>query len=166
MREADILLEVMWNDIDVCHAVRDLTMNLVPLSSGEVRQFVHELQAASHQRLTPVVNAAIAHRVNDIDIFVVTSFYTSPVLHRDVWVKTHDGSEYIGVPCFVPNIQEDRTEALRGWSQVGVEFSGIWLDMNEVSFFRDRPCSNGKTDLTPPPSIRSILVIPLRQNPR
>jgi len=35
------------------------------------------------------------------------------------------------------NAQEWWTDALRNWSLSGVEFSGIWLDMNEASSFCD-----------------------------
>lgn len=38
---------------------------------------------------------------------------------------------------FARNTQSWWTEALRNWSSSGVEFSGIWLDMNEASTFCD-----------------------------
>ena len=48
-----------------------------------------------------------------------------------------------GIPRLVraerPRILD--AEALRNWSQAGVEFSGIWLDMNDVSSFCDGPWS-------------------------
>ncbi len=36
---------------------------------------------------------------------------------------------------FANNTQAFWTEALRNWSQSGVNYSGIWLDMNEASSF-------------------------------
>ena len=36
---------------------------------------------------------------------------------------------------FSANIQSFWTDALRNWSELGVGFSGIWLDMNEASSF-------------------------------
>jgi alpha-glucosidase len=83
---------------------------------------------------------------------------------RDVWIKNPDGSLYIGEvwpgytvshPCleywdlppitryslqvfadwFSENILSVWTEGLKNWSNMGVEFSGIWLDMNEPSSF-------------------------------
>lgn len=62
----------------------------------------------------------------------------------DAFVKNPDGSEYIGQvwpgytvfpDWFAPNAQQLWTEALSNWSALGIEFSGIWLDMNEVSSF-------------------------------
>ena len=36
---------------------------------------------------------------------------------------------------FANNTQAFWTDALRNWSQLGVNYSGIWLDMNEASSF-------------------------------
>jgi len=36
---------------------------------------------------------------------------------------------------FQENAQSWWTEALKNWSDLGVEYSGIWLDMNEASSF-------------------------------
>lgn len=38
---------------------------------------------------------------------------------------------------FQINTQQWWTEALHNWSSAGIEFSGIWLDMNEASSFCD-----------------------------
>lgn len=38
---------------------------------------------------------------------------------------------------FGSNTQSWWTEALKNWSSSGIEFSGIWLDMNEASTFCD-----------------------------
>lgn len=59
-------------------------------------------------------------------------------------MKNPDGSEYIGQvwpgytvfpDWFAPHTQAFWTEALKNWTELGIEFSGIWLDMNEVSSF-------------------------------
>ena len=64
----------------------------------------------------------------------------------DTFIKNPDGSEYVGQvwpgytvfpDWFAPNAEKYWTEALRNWSNSGVEFSGIWLDMNEASSFCD-----------------------------
>lgn len=80
---------------------------------------------------------------------------------RDVWVKSPDGSLYIGEvwpgytvrliasylmvsglmalqvfpDWFSVNVLSFWTDALKNWSELGVGFSGIWLDMNEASSF-------------------------------
>ena len=43
MREADIPLEVMWNDIDLYHALRDFTSDPVSFPREEMRAFIREL---------------------------------------------------------------------------------------------------------------------------
>ena len=46
MREADIPLEVMWNDIDLYHAYRDFTSDPVSFPGEEMRSFIRELVSA------------------------------------------------------------------------------------------------------------------------
>ena len=43
MREANIPLEVMWNDIDLYHALRDFTTDPVSFPADEMRAFIGEL---------------------------------------------------------------------------------------------------------------------------
>lgn len=61
-------------------------------------------------------------------------------------MKNPDGTEYVGQvwpgytvfpDWFAEHAQDYWTEALQNWSALGVEFSGIWLDMNEASSFCD-----------------------------
>ena len=47
MRAANIPLEVMWNDIDLYHALRDLTTDPVSFPVDDVRAFIGELVRAS-----------------------------------------------------------------------------------------------------------------------
>ncbi|KZT24332.1 glycoside hydrolase family 31 protein [Neolentinus lepideus HHB14362 ss-1] len=146
MREAGIPLEVMWNDIDLYLAYRDFTSDPVSFPGEEMRAFIHEL-AANNQHYIPIVDAAVAHQVNDTDIY-------DPYIRgaeQDVFVKNPDGSEYIGQvwpgytvfpDWFANNTQQWWTEGLRNWSEGGVEFSGIWLDMNEASSFCEGSCGS------------------------
>ncbi|CCM04271.1 uncharacterized protein FIBRA_06441 [Fibroporia radiculosa] len=155
MREANIPLEVMWNDIDLYHAVRDFTSDPVSFPGNEMREFIKEL-AENHQHYIPIVDAAVAKQVNATDIY---DPYTRGV-ELDVWMKNPDGSEYVGEvwpgytvfpDWFSNSTQGYWEEALRNWSHGGIEFSGIWLDMNEVSSFCDYSCGTGADLSTPPP---------------
>lgn len=57
---------------------------------------------------------------------------------RDVPVINTYYSPQVFPDWFANNTQEYWTEALKNWSTIGgVEFSGIWLDMNEASSFCD-----------------------------
>ncbi|KAJ7578612.1 glycosyl hydrolases family 31-domain-containing protein [Mycena floridula] len=147
MREANIPLEVMWNDIDLYHAVRDFTTDPVTFPAEEVRSFIREL-AANNQKYIPIVDAAIAHQSNSTDLY-------NPYLkgaEQQVFITNPNGTEYIGQvwpgytvfpDWFAKNTQSWWTEALSNWSKSGVEFSGIWLDMNEASSFCDGSCGTG-----------------------
>ncbi|KAF8532453.1 glycoside hydrolase family 31 protein [Gautieria morchelliformis] len=147
MREANIPLEVMWNDIDLYHAFRDFTTDPVSFPVNEVKAFIDEL-TANHQHYIPIVDAAVAKQVNATDIY---DPYTRGT-ELDTFLKNPDGSEYIGQvwpgytvfpDWFANNTQQYWTEALTNWSQSGVNFSGIWLDMNEASSFCDGSCGTG-----------------------
>ncbi|PPQ96096.1 hypothetical protein CVT26_004728 [Gymnopilus dilepis] len=165
MRAANIPLEVMWNDIDLYHAVRDFTSDPVSFPADEMRAFIRDLvcfyrptgspadqkvplQKANNQHYIPIVDAAIAKQVNATDHY---DPYTKGV-EKHVFITNPDGSEYVGQvwpgytvfpDWFQKNTQEWWTEALRNWSTSGIEFDGIWLDMNEASSFCDGSCGTG-----------------------
>ncbi|KAF9451452.1 glycoside hydrolase family 31 protein [Macrolepiota fuliginosa MF-IS2] len=158
MRAADIPLEVMWNDIDLYHAVRDFTTDPVSFPGEDVRAFIKEL-ANNHQHYIPIVDAAIPKEVNGSDIY---NPYIEGV-RRNVFITNPDGSEYVGQvwpgytvfpDWFQKETQDWWTSAFKNWSQTGVEFSGIWLDMNEASSFCDGSCGTGANlSNTSPPFI-------------
>ncbi|KAJ7473458.1 glycosyl hydrolases family 31-domain-containing protein [Mycena latifolia] len=147
MRAAAIPLEVMWNDIDLYHAVRDFTADPVSFPPEEMREWIAGLKA-NHQHYVPIVDAAVAKEVNSSDHYAPYAKGTD----LDVFIKNPDGSEYVGQvwpgytvfpDWFAGNALGWWTEALRNWSKSGVEFSGIWLDMNEASSFCDGSCGTG-----------------------
>ncbi|EJF67386.1 hypothetical protein DICSQDRAFT_151660 [Dichomitus squalens LYAD-421 SS1] len=155
MRAAGVPLETMWNDIDLYHAFRDFTTDPVSFPIDEVRAFIEEL-GANNQHYIPIVDAAIAHAVNDTDIYDTFTRGTE----KDIWIKNPDGSTYIGQvwpgytvfpDWFAENTEAVWTEAFKNWSDSGVAFSGIWLDMNEVSSFCTGSCGTG-VDLSIPPT--------------
>ncbi|KAI1790995.1 glycosyl hydrolases family 31-domain-containing protein [Ganoderma leucocontextum] len=147
MRAAGVPLETMWNDIDLYHAFRDFTTDPVSFPIAEVKAFIEEL-GANNQHYIPIVDAGIAHQANDTDIY-------DPFLRgveQDVWLKNPDESMYIGQvwpgytvfpDWFAKNTEAVWAEALKNWSDSGVAFSGIWLDMNEVSSFCTGSCGSG-----------------------
>ncbi|KAI0757718.1 glycosyl hydrolases family 31-domain-containing protein [Daedaleopsis nitida] len=147
MREADIPLEVMWNDIDLYHALRDFTTDPVSFPADEMRDFIGEL-TASKQHYIPILDAGIAVLVNSSDEY--------PPYERgaelDVFIKSLDGTDYLGQvwpgytvfpDWFADNTQAYWTEALGNWSDLGLNYSGIWLDMNEPSSFCVGSCGTG-----------------------
>ncbi|CAA7262383.1 unnamed protein product [Cyclocybe aegerita] len=163
MREANIPLEVMWNDIDLYHAVRDFTSDPVSYPGDKVREFIRELNA-NHQHYIPIVDAAIPKQVNATDLSasksrLLISVVLSSIIRtqkesksQEVFIANPDGTEYVGQvwpgytvfpDWFQKNTQQWWTDAFRNWSESGIEFSGIWLDMNEASSFCDGSCGTG-----------------------
>lgn len=147
MRKAQIPLEVMWNDIDLYHAVRDFTKDPVRFPADEVKDFLDDLHA-SNQKYIPIVDAAIAKQGNASDLYA--PYLTGA--EQKVFITNPDGTEYIGQvwpgytvfpDWFAENTQHWWTDALEEWSDSGVEFDGIWLDMNEASSFCDGSCGTG-----------------------
>ncbi|KAJ3552717.1 hypothetical protein NM688_g4009 [Phlebia brevispora] len=147
MREADIPLEVMWNDIDLYHARRDFTSDPTSFPGEEVRSFIREL-AENNQHYIPILDAAVPVQSNESDMYLP---YLRGV-ELDVFVKNPDGKEFIGQvwpgytvfpDWFADNVQKYWTEAISNWSDHGVEFSGIWLDMNEIASFCNGSCGTG-----------------------
>ncbi|EGN94282.1 glycoside hydrolase family 31 protein [Serpula lacrymans var. lacrymans S7.3] len=147
MREANIPLETQWNDIDLYHAYRDFTSDPVSFPADEMKEFIEEL-ASNNQHYIPIVDAGVAILNNATDVY----YPYSRGSELDVFVKNPDGSEYIGQvwpgytvfgDWFANNTQQWWSEALRNWSNYGIEFSGIWLDMNEVTTFCNGSCGSG-----------------------
>ncbi|KAF9269738.1 hypothetical protein L218DRAFT_1072524 [Marasmius fiardii PR-910] len=159
MRAAGVPLEVMWNDIDLYLAFRDFTTDPGRFPGEDVRAFIHDL-AANNQKYIPIVDAAIAKTVNSTDLY---DPYTNGS-QRGVFINNPDGSEYVGqvwpgftvFPDWLANSTESWwMEALGNWSESGVEYSGIWLDMNEPSSFCEGSCGTGQllSELKVPPII-------------
>jgi alpha-glucosidase len=139
MKNANIPLEVMWNDIDLYHSLRDFTSDPVSYPVDEVKEFIREL-ASNNQRYIPILDAAIPKQANDTDIY---DPYTEGVAQQ-VFITNPDGSEYIGQvwpgytvfpDWFAEKAGDWWTNALKNWSESGLEYSGIWLDMNEANSF-------------------------------
>ncbi|KAH9900330.1 glycosyl hydrolases family 31-domain-containing protein [Epithele typhae] len=146
MREANIPLEVMWNDIDLYHGLRDFTTDPSSYPGDEVAAFIATL-TENNQHYIPIVDAALAKLVNDSDVY---DPYTRGT-ELDVFMKNPNGTEYLGqmwpgytvfVDWFANNSQLVWSEAIANWS-TSVNFSGIWLDVNEPTSFCAGSCGTG-----------------------
>ncbi|KZV81474.1 hypothetical protein EXIGLDRAFT_844575 [Exidia glandulosa HHB12029] len=132
MREANIPLEVMYNNIDIYHDFRDFTTDPVAYPAEELRSFIRDLKA-NHQFYVPNFDPYIVKPANASDAYAP---YLSGV-ENEVFLVNPDGSEHLGQSrpgrivfpdWFAENPQEWWTEAIRNWTALGVEFSGMWLD--------------------------------------
>ncbi|EIM91809.1 uncharacterized protein STEHIDRAFT_151169 [Stereum hirsutum FP-91666 SS1] len=147
MKAANIPLETIWNDIDVYHSLRDFTSDPISYPGDQMREFIANL-TANGQHYIPILDAAVNHAANDTDVY----YPFSVGIEKDIFIKNPDGSLYIGQvwpgytvfpDWFAENTEEVWTQALTNWSLNGVEFSGLWLDMNEVSSFCVGSCGTG-----------------------
>ncbi|KAJ3758275.1 glycoside hydrolase family 31 protein [Lentinula raphanica] len=148
MRAANVPLEVMWNDIDLYHAFRDFTSDPVSFPGDEMRAFIEQL-ASNNQHYIPILDAAVPHTTNATDVY---DPYAKGHELQVQYAHNPDGTEYIGQvwpgytvfpDWFANNTQSWWTESLKNWSDGGVEYSGIWLDMNEISSFCQGSCGTG-----------------------
>lgn len=151
MRQANIPLEVQWNDIDYMLDYRNFELasdksNRFPVK--EMKEFISELHT-NHQYYIPIIDAGI-HKVdpkNQTDIYDVYSRGAA----LNTFLHNPDGSEYIGKvwpgytvfpDWFANNTQKWWTQAFRNFSETQVDFDGIWLDMNEPSSFCEGSCGS------------------------
>ncbi|KAJ7680135.1 glycoside hydrolase family 31 protein [Mycena rosella] len=136
MRDANIPLETQWTDIDLLHAFRDFTTDPITFPLDEVVELITQLHQNS-QHYISIVDAGIATQANSTD------FYEPYLKGIELMDQEPDGTDYVGQvfpDWLAPNTLAWWTEALKNWSQTGVEFSGIWLDMNEISSFCEGSC--------------------------
>ncbi|EIW74552.1 glycoside hydrolase family 31 protein [Coniophora puteana RWD-64-598 SS2] len=147
MRNASVPLETQWNDIDLYNSVRDFTTDPVNYPADQMKAFIDELHA-NGQHYIPIVDAALATPQNSSDLYApfIDGF------EKDVWIMNPNGTVFVGSAWpgftawpdwFAPNTQDWWTQALQNWSDSGIEFDGIWLDMNEPSSFCTGSCGSG-----------------------
>ncbi|VDB95821.1 unnamed protein product [Peniophora sp. CBMAI 1063] len=144
MRDAGVPLEVMWNDIDLYHDLRDFTSDPERFPPEDMRVFTQEL-AANGQHYIPILDAAVPHTANDTDFY----YPFIQGLAQGNFINNPDNTTYIGQvwpgytvfpDWFAPSVEDWWAEAIANWSASGVGFSGLWLDMNEPSSFCQGSC--------------------------
>ncbi|CAO1619320.1 unnamed protein product [Parajaminaea phylloscopi] len=147
MREHDIPLETMWNDIDILDSFRDLTIAPGRFDQGDVNRLIDYLRQ-HQQHYIPIVDAAIpAAPTNASDRYDLGTVGRE----QDVFLKNANGTTYVGQvwPGFTyfpdwlsDNAQTWWNQGFKNFSEL-VDFSGIWLDMNEPSSFCVGSCGSG-----------------------
>jgi hypothetical protein len=95
----------------------------------------------------------ITWRIAIIELILATDKFSSKILMaRSTWAKFGLDIQCVLVSVtsplfdifyqvfpdwFANDTQQWWTDALKNWTESGVQFSGIWLDMNEASSFCD-----------------------------
>jgi alpha-glucosidase len=154
MREFNIPLETIWLDIDYMNQYRDFTLDPVRFSPSGAADFFGWLHG-NNQHFVPIVDGAIyiPNPQNPSDA------YDTYVRGNDsgVFLKNPDGSQYIGAvwPGYTVFPDWMSANAASWWLKELVEwykevpFSGVWLDMTEVSSFCVGSCGTGNVTLNP-----------------
>lgn len=148
MIDNEIPFDVQWTDIDAFDGYRDFSIN--PNGFSDLSEFVDELHKEG-LRYVPMVDCAIS---SDSSL----SGQYPPMddgLAMNVFVKNPDGSNLVGQVwpgySYFPDFSHTNATAYWSkehqyyWSTLGVEFDGVWNDMNEPSNFVDGSVS-GCTD--------------------
>ncbi|CDU22645.1 probable Alpha-glucosidase precursor [Sporisorium scitamineum] len=156
MREHNIPLEVQWNDIDYLQEFRDFTTDPQRFPQKEFAAMIQKLRD-NHQHYIPIIDMAIPKAPTNAS----DTYYPGTRGNElDVFLKNRNGSEYIGevwpgYTSFVDQQSENAgqwwTEAIRNFSEI-VDFSGIWLDMNEPSSFVVGNAAGPETNLSDTPA--------------
>ncbi|GAC93447.1 glycoside hydrolase [Pseudozyma hubeiensis SY62] len=156
MRDYDIPLEVQWNDIDYLQEFRDFTTDPQRFPQKEFAGMIQKLRD-NHQHYIPIIDMAIPKAPTNASD---TYYPGTRGDELDVFLKNRNGTEYVGevwpgYTSFVDQQAENAgrwwTEAVRNFSEI-VDFSGIWLDMNEPSSFVVGNAAGPETNLSNTPA--------------
>lgn len=153
-REFDIPLETIWTDIDYMFQYRDFTNDPNTFPYPEGQELMARL-AAMGQHYIPIVDSAI-YIPNPNNASDNYSVYTDGN-DRGVFLNNPDGSQYIGAvwPGYTVFPDWQANDTVAWWTDHMVDhhnniaWSGIWIDMSEVSSFCVGSCGTGNLSLNP-----------------
>ncbi|KAB8754778.1 hypothetical protein FH972_026566 [Carpinus fangiana] len=165
-RDFNIPLETIWNDIDIYNQYRDFDNDQLRFSYDQGKEFLGRLKARG-QHYVPIVDSAIyiPNPLNESDAYAT---YTRGN-DSGVFLKNPDGTQYIGSvwPGYTvfpdwraENTSSWWTDELKRWHEL-VDYSGIWIDMSEVSSFCVGPSTTTSyLRTTPTPGVRNEVYPP------
>ncbi|KAF2737172.1 hypothetical protein EJ04DRAFT_431393 [Polyplosphaeria fusca] len=153
-RAFDIPLETIWVDIDYMDQYRDFTLDPHTFKPSGVQDFFDQLHS-DNQHFVPIVDSAIyiPNPNNASDAYDTYSRGNE----SGVFINNPDGSQYIGAvwPGYTVFPDWMAAEGVSWWVNEMVEwykevpYSGIWIDMSEVSSFCVGSCGTGNVTLNP-----------------
>ncbi|KAF2713564.1 glycoside hydrolase family 31 protein [Pleomassaria siparia CBS 279.74] len=153
-RDFDIPLETIWVDIDYMDQYRDFTLDPHTFPPSGVKDFFDWIHG-NNQHFVPIVDSAIyiPNPTNASDAYDTYARGNS----SGSFLNNPDGSQYIGAVWPGYTVFPDWLSAsgVSWWVNEMVEwykevpFSGIWIDMSEVSSFCVGSCGTGNVTLNP-----------------
>ncbi|XP_004363327.2 alpha-glucosidase [Capsaspora owczarzaki ATCC 30864] len=145
-------LDTMWNDIDYMDKYFDFTFDPVNFPTSQMQQFVANL-TSTNQHYMMIVDAGIpiqsGYPAYDQgiaqNVFIGDPNVNAPALgsvwpgavHFPDWLAANSSSWWVN------NLRDFHTNS--------AAFSGVWLDMNEMSNFCDGDCNRTTTPSIVPP---------------
>eukprot|EP00743_Colponemidia_sp_Colp-15_P001390 GILK01001525.1.p1 GENE.GILK01001525.1~~GILK01001525.1.p1 ORF type:complete len:894 (-),score=148.33 GILK01001525.1:161-2842(-) len=136
-------LDTIWNDIDYFDDFKDFTTDPKRFPLDKFKSFLDSIHADG-LHYVPILDAGIAKRDDSAsyqlgleqNIYLMNPSGEKPLLAK-VWPG------YAVYPDFFhPNTTAYWSGQLAGLYESGVEFDGLWLDMNEVSNFCNGECTD------------------------
>lgn len=156
----ELPLDTMWNDIDYMNGFRDFTTDPVNYPTAEMAAFVRTLHSNGQKYVL----------MTDPGIKIDPGYAPyEQGLKAGIFIKDVDGKPYVGKvwpgPVHFPDFTHPDAQAY--WfkqfdafrTASGIEFDGVWIDMNEIANFCDGNCpsearaapSNNSFDPNNPP---------------
>jgi alpha-glucosidase (family GH31 glycosyl hydrolase) len=136
-----IPLDTMWNDIDYMNEYKDFTTDPVRYPLKRMSDFIKKLHDDGKHYMMIV----------DPGIFPEKGYAPyDEGLKDDLFIKSSNGSYFLGkvwpghtyFPDFThPMAAEYWKNQIVQFHQSGIEFDGLWIDMNEISNFCNGECN-------------------------
>ncbi len=151
--QADIPLETMWADIDYLQNYTDFTYD--PVRFHGLPEFVADLHRKK-MRWVPIIDAGLGYNKSNkyISLGEANNAFIRSALYFN---QTFVGKVWPGKTAFIdflsPYGQTLWHMGLSDVEKLGLNFDGIWLDMNEAANFCDgEKCSDADDTFSAPPS--------------
>lgn len=140
-QKCEIPLDTIWLDIDYMNEFENFSLDPVNYPQDHVKKFIENLHK-NHQHIIPIVDPGIRIRKD-------SSVYQRAI-SEDLLIKNFAGKPLKGMvwpgPTHFPDFFHPLTDVY--WRDCllllykQIPYSGIWLDMNEISNFCDGECSD------------------------
>jgi len=138
----DIPLDVLWSDVDYMIGKETFTVDTVNFPPDRMRKLIKERNI----KWVPIIDCGI--KISGVDDQKVYSRALDEGIKRNIFLRNSKG-EYMLAKVwpgavffpdfFHPNAKDYWNDMLEDLYKI-VPFSGIWIDMNEVTNFADGEC--------------------------
>ena len=147
-KKYDIPLDVLWSDVDYMIEKETFTVDTVNFPPDKMKKMIKD----NNIKWVPIIDCGI--KVERINHQKVYSRAIPEGIKRDIFLRNKDGNYMLSKvwpgACFYPdffhpNATEYWFDMLEDLYNI-IPFSGLWIDMNEVTNFADGECSvlNGR----------------------